>query len=214
MAGSPTPHPIPEHDLIVLAGGGGSRLGGVDKAALTVGGRSLLDRVLEAAEAARRTVVVGAVRTPPGVLQTLEDPPAGGPVAGIAAGVAALAVATGAARSTAAAPWTLVIAVDQPTAAEAAPDLLTAAGVAWPQIDLVCPHDASGHPQWLLAAYRTASLRRALVPFGSGHGVSVRRLVAGLTIGDVDTGHQGDIDTWEDHAAWQERLSTPPDHRV
>src|SRR4051812_33904528 len=36
----------PEYDAIVLAGGGGRRLGGVDKATLEVGGRTLLDRVL------------------------------------------------------------------------------------------------------------------------------------------------------------------------
>lgn len=193
---------IPAHDLIVLAGGGGSRLGGVDKSALEVGGQSLLERVLQGAADARRVVVVGAVAVPEGVLQTVEDPPGGGPVAGITAGLATLAT-TGRAGS---APWTLVLAVDQPEAALACADLLIAAAAAGPEIDMVCPQDETGHPQWLLAAYRTASLAAALEPFGTGHGASVRRLVARLRSAEVTTTHVGDIDTWDDHAAWQHRL--------
>ncbi|WP_438949006.1 NTP transferase domain-containing protein, partial [Streptomyces harbinensis] len=38
----------PVFDAIVLAGGAARRLGGADKAAVTVGGRPLLDRVLDA----------------------------------------------------------------------------------------------------------------------------------------------------------------------
>ncbi|MFZ2514092.1 MAG: NTP transferase domain-containing protein, partial [Candidatus Lutibacillus vidarii] len=40
------------HDAIVLAGGRGSRLGGVDKGAVPVAGRALLDRVLDAVSGA------------------------------------------------------------------------------------------------------------------------------------------------------------------
>lgn len=192
----------PEHDLLVLAGGGGSRLGGVDKASLQVAGRRLLERVLEAGATSRRTVVVGAVRVPAGVMRTLEDPPGGGPVAGIAAGLAAL-------THDAPAPWTVVIAVDQPEAAMAVDELLTGAGRAGAEVDLLCPHDETGHPQWLLAAYRTSALRAALEPLGSGHGTSVRRLVAGLRAVEVRSAHVGDIDTWTDHRAWEQRLSPP-----
>ena len=46
---------------IVLAGGRGSRLGGVDKPALTVAGTALIERAL-AALAGVRTVVVGPAR--------------------------------------------------------------------------------------------------------------------------------------------------------
>ena len=204
----------PVHDVIILAGGGGTRLGGVDKSALEVGGRSLLDRVLEGAAGARHVVVVGSVRVPERVLQTVEDPPDGGPVAGIVAGLAALATvgsatvgsATMGGAAAGSAPWTLVLAVDQPEAAQACTDLLAAATAAGPEIDMVCPLDETGHPQWLLAAYRSAALAVALEPFGSGHGASVRRLVAGLAAGEVRSAHVGDIDTWDDHANWQERL--------
>ncbi len=73
-------------DAIVLAGGRGSRLGGVDKAAIVVGGRSLLDRALDAVSSAASVVVVGPDRPlPPGVMSASEQPPGGGPVAGIVA---------------------------------------------------------------------------------------------------------------------------------
>lgn len=218
---APKEHPRVAHDVVVLAGGGGTRLGGVDKARLEVGGRPLLVRVLQGTTHARRVVVVGDTPVPVGVARTLEDPPGGGPVAGIVAGLRVLASSDASAAPRTApvgghstggpAPWTLVIAVDQPSAAEAVPDLLAAARAAGPETDLVCPDDASGHPQWLLAAYRTAALTGALAPHGSGHGVSVRRLVAGLRIEVVDTPHLGDLDTWEDHASWQARLGHQPD---
>lgn len=209
-SGTEAPMP-PEHDILVLAGGDGSRLGGVDKAVLQVGGRTLLDRVLEARGPAARVVVVGPVVAPPGVLQVVEDPPRGGPVAGIAAGVAALADAPERAEP---APWTLVIAVDQPEAASAVSDLLRETATASPDVDMLCPQDATGHPQWLLAAYRTTALTAALQPFGSGHSVAVRRLVAGLRSAGVRSLHVGDIDTWDDHAHWEARVGGPDPQEI
>ncbi|MBT2472738.1 NTP transferase domain-containing protein, partial [Streptomyces sp. ISL-66] len=50
------------YDAIVLAGGAARRLGGADKPGLLVGGRPLLDRVLDACADARTTVVVGGRR--------------------------------------------------------------------------------------------------------------------------------------------------------
>jgi molybdopterin-guanine dinucleotide biosynthesis protein A len=78
-------------DAVILAGGSGRRLGGVDKGALVVAGLPLLDRVLLASAAARRTVVVGEPRpTVRSVVWAREDPPGGGPLAGLAAGMAEL----------------------------------------------------------------------------------------------------------------------------
>ena len=77
---------------IVLAGGAGRRMGGVDKAALLVGGVRLLDRVLEAARpVCDRLVVVGPVRPTAvdGVTFVTEAEPGGGPGAAVAAGLAA-----------------------------------------------------------------------------------------------------------------------------
>ncbi|WP_322766606.1 molybdenum cofactor guanylyltransferase [Frankia sp. Cr1] len=77
-------------DALVLAGGAARRLGGVDKPALTVGGQTLLDRVLAAVDGAREVIVVGPARrvavTRP-VRWTRERPPGGGPVAALAAGL-------------------------------------------------------------------------------------------------------------------------------
>jgi len=72
---------------IVLAGGSGTRLGGVRKPELRVGGVRLLDRVLSALVAADPVVVVGPedLAVPDGVRLTRETPPGGGPVAAIAA---------------------------------------------------------------------------------------------------------------------------------
>lgn len=55
---------MPQPDLygIVLAGGSARRLSGVDKPMLTVGGVSLLRRVIDALGAAREIVVVGPMR--------------------------------------------------------------------------------------------------------------------------------------------------------
>jgi molybdopterin-guanine dinucleotide biosynthesis protein A len=105
------------HDAIVLAGGRGSRLGGVVKPAVSVGGRRLLDIALAAVAGARRVVVVGDIPVPDGVLRTREDPPFGGPVAGVEAGFAALAADRRA-------PWTVLLASDLPDAEAAVATLL------------------------------------------------------------------------------------------
>lgn len=75
---------------VVLAGGAGRRMGGVDKAALEVGGVRILDRVLAAARpACDALVVVGPNRptTVDGVRFGVEAAPGGGPVPAVAAGV-------------------------------------------------------------------------------------------------------------------------------
>ena len=80
---------------MLLAGGGGRRLGGADKARLRRGDRSLLEHWT--AELLRRdipAVVVGPEELredlPQQVLLTREDPPLGGPAAAVRAGVLAL----------------------------------------------------------------------------------------------------------------------------
>jgi molybdopterin-guanine dinucleotide biosynthesis protein A len=77
---------------VVLAGGAGRRMGGIDKPALHVAGVPLLDRVLGAARpVCDRLVVVGPTRTTgvDGVTFVQEAEPGGGPVPAIKAGVAA-----------------------------------------------------------------------------------------------------------------------------
>ena len=184
------------YDAVVLAGGQGRRLGGVSKAEVLVGGRPMLDHVLEAASGARRIVVVGPDELArPGVATVLEDPPLGGPVAGIDAGVAHLDAVGGDGD------LVLVLACDSPLAAGAVPRLLAALD-AEPAADGAHLVDASGHAQ-IIAVFRRAALAAALAGLaadGGAHGVSMRRLVGGLRMVQVaDPDGQGaDADTWDD----------------
>lgn len=198
----PEPHPAPTaplaHDVVIVAGGRGTRLGGVSKADLVVGGVRLLDRVLAAAEQARTTVVVGDVDAPVGVLVTQEDPPGSGPAAGLIAGLQMI---------TEPAPWTVVLAVDVPDAPAAVSALLqqthadAAAGT--PQ-EAYALADPEGQPQWLIGLYASASLRAAAAAYGDPRGRSVRGLLSGLYPTPVDAPgvDATDLDTWRDHARW------------
>lgn len=77
---------------VILAGGTAVRLGGVDKASLEWRGRSLLDWALDAVVDAAEVVVVGDVLpTERPVTFVREDPPLGGPAAGLLAGLDAFA---------------------------------------------------------------------------------------------------------------------------
>ena len=117
------PLAVVSHDAVVLAGGQGRRLGGVSKPDVEVAGRRLLDHALDAAAGARRVVVVGPDSlTRPGIPTVMEDPPLGGPVAGIQAGLAHLdALAAPGDEAV-----VLVLACDVPLATVAVPRLLIA----------------------------------------------------------------------------------------
>lgn len=191
---------VPTVDLLVLAGGRGERLGGRDKAALEIGGHSLLERVLEAVPLlGGRVVVVGDTPVPDGVARTLEDPPDGGPVAGIAAGLDTL---------TSSASWVAVVAVDQPGAARALEALQAELPSLSAAVDAVSHQDAEGHRQWLLAVYRRPALETALAALADVRHTSVRRLVEDLRWHVLARGaeHVGDLDTWEDAQGWERRL--------
>lgn len=192
-------------DAVVLAGGRARRLGGVSKPDVVVAGRRLLGHVLDAVAAgggARRTVVVGpdGLDVPVHVLRTLEDPPDGGPVAGIAAGLAAL----GGASAGDAAPWVLVLACDVPRAAGAVPGLVEVCAEG-PVASGALLVDAAGRDQPLLGLYRRAELDRALAILarerdGGVRGASVRALLSPLTLTRVpdERGDAVDVDTWDD----------------
>lgn len=203
-------------DALVLAGGQGLRLGGVVKADVLLGGRTLLDRALDATADARRVVVVGPpALARPGVGTTLEDPPAGGPAAGVAAGLRALDAA-----GPPLADRVLVLACDMPLAGAAVPalrELLDADASA----DGAVLVDDEGHAQSLAAVYRSAPLRAAVgarEADGGVHGCSVRRLVAGLRLiglpGSAEAAR--DADTWEAVAALERSLTQagPPGRPV
>lgn len=166
---------------IVLAGGRGSRLGGVDKAGLTLDGVPLLDRSLAALDGIP-TVVVGPER--PGVRTVREDPPLSGPAAAVVTGLAALPEAD----------EVLLLAVDVARLPEAVPLLLAAP--AGP--DGVVAVDADGLEQWLLGRYRAAALRDRSGADWSGR--PLRTLLAGLELArlELPAGTELDVDTVAD----------------
>ncbi|WP_448811403.1 NTP transferase domain-containing protein [Agromyces bauzanensis] len=180
-------------DAIILAGGRAGRLGGASKPDLVVGGRRLLETAIEAARSVGcRTIVVVGPPTldAPGCLLVREDPPFGGPVAGLAAGLAALDQQVD---------DVLVLACDMPEA-RSATQRLVAARAANPGSDGVCLVDESGREQWLAAIYSSSALDRAFGALaGDVDGASMRRLAASvdfITVADDGTTH--DIDTWDD----------------
>lgn len=186
-----------DFDAVILAGGRGSRLGGVSKADLLVGGVRLLDRVLAAVVGASTTVVVGRVSVPDGVQVTVEDPPGTGPAAGLVAGLDAIS---------APAPWTLVLACDLPDAPAAVAALLDAASSS--SGDAFALRGRDGAPHWLLGLYRSDLLRAATIAYGDPRDRSVRGMLGPLSPALVETaGPAGDdLDTWADHARWNAHL--------
>ena len=180
-------------DAIVLAGGRGSRLGAPSKPEYVLGGRRLVDVALSAVAAARRIVLVGPGPAPEGVLLTREDPPFGGPVAGVAAGFAALDDH---------AAWTVLLACDLPEAEVGVGRLLAAEP--GPDDDGVCLKDADGRLQWLLGCYRTEALARRLSERGDPPLTAMYRLLEPLHLLGIsaDRTITDDIDTPADAARW------------
>ncbi|WP_433273080.1 molybdenum cofactor guanylyltransferase [Actinosynnema sp. CS-041913] len=166
---------------MILAGGRGSRLGGVDKASVEVGGRTLLAHALAAVHAAGRVVVVGPARDVAGVVWTREEPPGGGPVAGVAAGLAHVRASV-----------VVVLAVDQPGVTSSTVERLLDVGR--PAV-LV---DDEGRRQWLAGVWRTGELRAALP--ADPRNASMRFVLGPLRPVEVAAlpGEARDVDTPDD----------------
>ena len=169
-------------DAIVLAGGASTRMGGPDKLAIEVGGKPLLDRVIEGARdaGARTIVVVGPERTTRNatVRWTVEDPPGGGPVPAIAAGLAALDHHDDAP--------VVVLAGDLPFAASAG--LIARLLGALTGRDASLLVDPTGRDQYLVSAYRRVALRKATSPARGRRlaGAAVQMILDGLRVARVD----------------------------
>ncbi|MFI6034050.1 NTP transferase domain-containing protein [Streptomyces sp. NPDC051315] len=188
------------YDAVVLAGGAARRLGGADKPGLRVGGRALLDRVLAACAGARTTVVVADPRpTVRPVRWAREDPPGAGPLAALGAGLGH----TTADRA-------VVLSADLPfLAAGTVRRLLAALDDSGAEGAMLT--DADGRDQPLVAAYRTAALRRELTALGEEKGgltgLPLRRLTTALDLTRVpDPVASFDCDTWDDIATARARI--------
>jgi len=137
---------------IILAGGRATRMGGVDKPAIVVGGRRMLDAALGAVDGCDRIAVVGPHRDelPARIVQTQESPAGAGPVAALAAGLAALDGSTDG--------LVVVLAADLPTLDSRTVSQLVATLVEHAEVEAAFAVDESGHVQFLLSVWR----RRAL----------------------------------------------------
>lgn len=170
-------------NVIILAGGEGRRMGGVDKAAVALNGRTLLDHLLDELGDAHHIIVVSP-HDIAGVSTTTEDPPLGGPVAGIAAGATGLATTER---------FTAVLAVDAPHSARLLPRLQAAIGDA----DVAVTVARDGWIQPLCAVWQTTSLLTALRELGEVRNRPARALlkVARRVIQVPGDGHEADYDT-------------------
>jgi molybdopterin-guanine dinucleotide biosynthesis protein A len=167
-------------------------MGGVDKASIEIGGVTLLERSLAATVAALEVVVVGdRVPTSRPVTWTREDPPGGGPAAGLLAGIDHFLRTPD---------LVVALAVDMPRLNAGTVARLTWAVEADPAVDGAVLVDGTGKRQTLAAVYRHAALAAARPVNGADeHGLPVRRLVGDLHLVDVPAvGDEArDVDTWE-----------------
>ncbi|QOR47941.1 NTP transferase domain-containing protein [Trueperella pecoris] len=193
--------------VIVQAGGTGARLGGASKPDYLVGGRRLLDvffAELAAAGFAGVSIVVapGEVAVPPGAIRTLEDPPHGGPLAGIVAGLAQLEGL----------PDSALVglgACDAPLSPRLFPALASSlersgGGVGSGSLDGVIPASGEGHHRYLHGVYRLGALRGLeFVRHGA-----IRPAFSALNLSVVDDPHDWcfDVDTSDDAEALAVRL--------
>lgn len=176
---------------VILAGGAGRRLGGVDKPALLVAGATLLDRALAAVPDAAPIAVVGPTRpTTRPVTWTREDPPGGGPIAALAAGLRALEPG----------PAEEIVAVLAADLLGVRPDTVSRLRSALGEHDGALLVDENDHVQWLTGVWRTVALRAAIPEHPDG--LSVRRVLGQLDIAPVRAlaGETADVDTPADLA--------------
>ena len=174
-----------EFAAVLLAGGRGRRMGGVHKPALVVAGRTLLDRCVAAVRPAEPVVVVGpSIPTERPVLWTREEPPGGGPVAGLAAG--------------------LTLIGDAETVVVLAADLVGVTTDTVARLRAGVRNDGAvlddGHRQWLIGVWRAEALRRVLPENPAD--ASLRSVLGALDFAPVAAtpGETVDVDTPADLA--------------
>jgi molybdopterin-guanine dinucleotide biosynthesis protein A len=140
---------VSEVDAIVLTGGASRRLGR-SKTIELVGGRPLLARVTSALTGATQVIIVGpADGAERADVVCREDPPGGGPLAALAAGLIKVTASL-----------VVLLAGDLPFVTPGVIDQLLA-GLS-KDGDVAIGVDDNGKDQYLLAVWRTASLRRAV----------------------------------------------------
>ena len=174
---------------VVLAGGTAARMGGIDKAGVELHGRTLLELALDAFLDADEVVVVApeSVPTSRPVTYVCEDPPRGGPVAGLLTGVDALLRRPRLVG---------VLAVDMPRVTPATMRRLREAAAGHDGAFLV---DGDGRRQ-LAGVLDAAALDGVRPDLEGQHGMALHRLLAPLRLAQVPaSGDEAvDIDSWSD----------------
>jgi molybdopterin-guanine dinucleotide biosynthesis protein A len=174
--------------VVVLAGGTSRRFGS-DKLAAPLHGSTVLDTVLLSLPHEWPVVAVGPTRDcARPVAWAREDPPGGGPLAGVAAGVGRVGTRLVA-----------VVAGDMPYAGPALGVLVAALRTAPPEVGAAVAVDAHGMPNPLLAAYRVEALRGALPEPAADRPAKLLLEVAHVEV-RVDGPAGRDVDTPEDLA--------------
>ena len=204
-------------DAIIVAGGRGSRMGGISKPLLEHHGETLLEHSLNAVREAQCIAVVGAHVLAKAVARYMENAPAdqrvvitreypsyAGPAAAVAAGRAALDDGPDEEDTqwpTNSTDITVVLASDLLEPTPVVTQLLANIAQTSADIDAWVPQDASGALQPLSCAIRTSALREAIRSASAAHGslenASMMRLLATvqmerLKLPDVDF---SDVDT-------------------
>ncbi len=105
--------PADEVTALILAGGKATRLGGIDKAQLRIGGRTIFERQVAALAPCVAEIVVSSPREITGYRRVVDPVTGAGPLAGIAAGLAAAVT-----------PWLFVVAGDMPHVSRALIELI------------------------------------------------------------------------------------------
>ena len=190
---------MPETWGVLLGGGRSSRMG-TDKLRLLDGDASLGSRAVDALLAVADRVIVSSPERADvardGVSFVLEDPPFGGPVAGIAAALAAIVADDG---------EVYLLAGDLLAPAEVV-DLLRGREIDGDGAALI---DREGWPQYLAGRYRLPALREALA--GEARDRSVHRTfrVLDLILVPAEKSVTGDVDTPEQAKSAGLRLPEP-----
>ncbi|MFC7447495.1 NTP transferase domain-containing protein [Rhodococcus daqingensis] len=191
------------YDAVILAGGSATRMGGVDKPAIVIAGRSMLGAALDAVAGSERVVVVGPHRDglASAIAQTQESPVGGGPVLAMDAGLRALG--GGAAQ-------VVVLAADLPFLSSASIEGLVAALDLEPGAPAAFALDESGRVQFLLGVWRRDALAARLDEIGRAD-LANRPMKTLIPAGYLTVPMTGisDCDTEADVAAARSRTTSP-----
>lgn len=150
-AGMPPAAPAGDVTVVLLAGGTSRRFG-ADKLVAPLNGSTVLETAVRSLPASWAVVAVGPERDcGRHVVWTREDPPGGGPLAGVAAGVRLVET-----------PVVAVVAGDMPFAGVALERVVHVLRTAPPEVGAAVAGDDGGVVNPLLAAYRTEAVRAVL----------------------------------------------------